>query len=343
MRLGGYRYLAELARILIEDPDWLQKIASEGDFDDAEVAPLIMGIGYQLAGDPVRALESYDRFPLSPVLTDETLVAIKLLFKPMALYQRGCLREAERCARVALAQFDVVDAVPGSFWVVPLGLVLLRRGLSEEGAAWLADYRVAINDPFSGCFSLYELGLAAAHRGDVLTAQTFANRLDIRASTDREVHVAGYAALLRGVVTGKLGDEDGAGELLSGALVNARQAGLGELEVVALTQLAEWHLRAHRMPEARGHARDAVELAECAELRLRWADAHNVLSRVERAVGDTEAAARPRARLTTRRGATARRSAMRLVWTMREPTSARWARRNRVVSASSRASHFLTC
>jgi hypothetical protein len=44
------------------------------------------------------------------------------------------------------------------------------------------------------------------------------------------------------------------------------------------------------LPEAQGHARDAVELAECAELRLRWADALNALSRVERAAGDTEAA-----------------------------------------------------
>ncbi len=46
-----------------------------------------------------------------------------------------------------------------------------------------------------------------------------------------------------------------------------------------------------RLPEARDHARDAVELAGRAELRLRWADALNVLSRVERAAGDTETAA----------------------------------------------------
>lgn len=74
-------------------------------------------------------------------------------------------------------------------------------------------------------------------------------------------------------------------------MVDARQAGLGELEIVALTQLAEWHLRGHRLAQARGDARDAVELAERAELRLQWADALNVLSRVEQAAGDTEAAA----------------------------------------------------
>jgi tetratricopeptide (TPR) repeat protein len=298
--LGGFRYLAELARVVIEDPDWLQKVTSEGDLADAAwrvpfmMVPFMMATCYQFAGDPVRALESYDRFP--PAQTDEALAVIKLLFKlffrPMALYQRGCLREAERCARAALAQPNFVDAASVSFCMVTLGLVLLHRGLSEEGAAWLADHRVDINDPSFGYFPLYELGWAALRRGDFLTAQTFANRLDSLASTrKREAHLCMCAALLRSAVTCQWGDEDRAGELLSGALVDARQAGLGELEIVALTQLAEWHLRGHRLPEARGHARNAVELAERAELRLRWADALNVLSRVERAAGNTEAAA----------------------------------------------------
>ena len=75
-------------------------------------------------------------------------------------------------------------------------------------------------------------------------------------------------------------------------MVDTREAGLGELEIVALTQLAEWHLRGCRLTEALARARDAVELAERAELRLRWAEALNMLSRVERAAGDTEAAAR---------------------------------------------------
>ena len=105
------------------------------------------------------------------------------------------------------------------------------------------------------------------------------------------MHLRVCAALLRGVVTGQSGDEDRAGELLSGVLVDTREAGLGEQEIVALTQLAQWHLRADRLPEARGYARDAVELAGRAELRLRCADAFNVFSRVERTAGDTEAAA----------------------------------------------------
>jgi hypothetical protein len=172
-----------------------------------------------------------------------------------------------------------------------LGSVLLDRGLSEEGAAWLGDYRVESDDENFG-HSLYELSWAALRRGDVLTAQTFANRLDSLApATKRDMHLRVCAALLCGAIAGQVGDEDRADELLSGALVDARQAGLGELEIVALTQLAEWHLRGNRLPEARGHARDAVELAERAELRLRWADALNVLSRVERTAGDTDAAA----------------------------------------------------
>ncbi|HEY6423597.1 MAG TPA: DUF4062 domain-containing protein [Pseudonocardiaceae bacterium] len=289
VHLGCYRYLAELARIVFEDPDWLQKKASDGNPDDAAFVCAMMGVGYLFAGDPARTLDSYDLLALGQ--RDEDDVAFKLFLQPMALCQRGCLAEAERCARAGLAQLDL-DEDMSSGAITALGSVLLRRGLLEEGVAWLRDYRVQIHDGFSGFLSLYELGWAELRRGDVVTAQTFADRLDCLASaTERDVHLGACAALLHGAVGGQLGDEDRAGELLSGALVDAREAGLGELEIVALAQLAEWHLRGHRLPEARDHARDAVELAERAGLRLRWADALNVLSRVERAAGDTEAAA----------------------------------------------------
>ncbi|MGH3867641.1 MAG: DUF4062 domain-containing protein [Pseudonocardiaceae bacterium] len=289
MWLGGYRYLAELARAVIADPDWPQKTASE-DLDKAAYVCVLMGVGYQFAGDPVRALDSYDLFP--PGQLAENLVAGKLGFQSMALCQHGCLAEAERCARAALAQPDLAEYITGDA-MTALGSVLLHRGLSEEGAAWLGDYHVETDDePFGYYFFLYELGWAALRRGDVVTTQTFANRLGSLASArKRDALLRVCAALLHGAVTGQVGDEDRAGELLSGALVDARQAGLGELEIVALTQLAERHLRGNRLPEARGHAQDAVELAERAELRLRRADALNALSRVERAAGDTEAAA----------------------------------------------------
>ncbi len=289
-RLGGYRYLAELVRILIEDPDWLQKIISPGSPYDAEVVCCMMGIGYQFAGDPVRALDSYDLLP--PEQWDGKLVVLKLFLQSMALRQRGCLAEAERCARAALAHPDLLEDEIVCLSMVALGSVLLHRGLSEEGTAWLGDHRTEIKHGPLDYFSPYELGWAVVRRGDVLAAQTFADRLDSLASArKRDAHLRVCAALLHGAVTGQLRDEDRAGEVFRGALVDARQAGLGELEIVALTQLAEWHLRGHRLPEARDHARDAVELAERAELRLRWADALNVLSRVERATGDTEAAA----------------------------------------------------
>ncbi len=284
--LGGFRYLAELARVVIKDPDWLQAIASENDFDG--FVYLVTGFCYQFAGDPARALDSYDL--LAPGRRNEDAVAFKLILQSMALGQRGCLAEAEHRVRAALAQPDLNEHMVGDA-MTALGLVLLHRGLSEEGAVWLGDYRIEIDDGLL-ILSLHELGWAAARRGDVSTAQTFANRLNRLASASNgHMHLGVFAALLHGAVTGQLGDEDRAGELLSGALVDARQAGLGELEIVALTHLAEWHLRADCLPEARGHARDTVELAERAELRLRWADALNVLSRVDRAAGDTEAAA----------------------------------------------------
>jgi hypothetical protein len=248
-----------------------------------------MGICYRLAGDPVRALDNVDLFP--PEQLVKRLYGAKLFLQSMALGQRGCLAEAECRARAGLAQPDL-DAEMVSWGMAVLGSVLLRRGLSEEGAAWLGDYRIQSCHAILDFLPPYELGWAAVGRGDVLPAQMFANELDSFAgATKRDVYLSGCVGLLRGTVAGQLGDEDQAGELLSGVLVDAREAGLGELESVALTQLAEWHLRGHRLPKPQGHARDAMELAERAELRLRWADALNVLSGVERAAGDTEAAA----------------------------------------------------
>lgn len=220
MHLGSYRYIAELARIVIEDPDWLQKIVSEDDFNDAATLPLIMGIGYQFIGDPVRALDSYDLFPSGR--SKKNFDFIKLFLQSMALVQCGRLAEAERCARAVLERTEI-DEIPERFvgiCMAGLGSILLYRGYLEQGTAWLTDYRVKVdNEPF-GYFSLNELGWAAMRRGDAFAAQTFANRLDSLASTGlRHVHLGGCAALLRGSVISQFGDEDQAGEVLSGALV----------------------------------------------------------------------------------------------------------------------------
>lgn len=194
MWLGGYRYLAELARVVIADPDWPQKAASE-DLVKAAYVCVIMGVGYQFAGDPVRALDSYDLFPGQ---LEENLVAIKIVLQSMALCQHGCLAEAERCARAALAQFDLTEGIIGTA-MTALGSVLLYRGLSEEGAAWLGDYRVEIDEePFGYYFSLYELCWAALRRGDVVTAQTFANWLDSLASARERDALLRVCAAWRG-------------------------------------------------------------------------------------------------------------------------------------------------
>ncbi|MGH3821725.1 MAG: DUF4062 domain-containing protein [Pseudonocardiaceae bacterium] len=286
--LDGFRYWAELARAVTDCPDGLQRIISGGDLEGAAAVCIIMGCYYRFAGNPVRALASLGLFPSAQ--PSRELDVVKLFLQSRAQDQRGCLAEAERCARAGLARSDL-DEWMVSWGVVALGSVLLHRGLLKEGTEWVTDNRVK-SDAVFGFIALNELSWDAVRRGDILPAQKFANELDSYASaTERHVYLGGCAALLRGVVAGQSGDEVRAGELFSGALADVRQAGLDELEIVALTQLAEWHLRADRLPEARSHASDAVELAGCAGLRLRWADALNVLSRVERAAGDTAAAA----------------------------------------------------
>jgi len=201
MNLGRYRYLAELIRIVTEDPDWQQKITNEGDLDEVAVVAHCMGVGYQLSGEPVRVFDSCDLLPAGQSYKNDFDFS-KLVLQTMALDQRGCLAEAERCARSALTYPDLTMG-EYSAAVTVLGLVLLHRGLPEEGAAWLRDYRVQIRAEIFDYFSLYELGWAAVRQGDFVTAQTFANRLDgIASANERNMHMGACAALLYGAING---------------------------------------------------------------------------------------------------------------------------------------------
>lgn len=98
-----------------------------------------------------------------------------------------------------------------------------------------------------------------------------------------------WAMILRGGLM-RRGHGDRAGELLTEALLASRSVGLGQAEVVALTELAGWHLDEGRIAQAREDVRDAIELAERAELRLCWADSLNTLCRIEFTAGDRAAA-----------------------------------------------------
>jgi hypothetical protein len=119
MVFGDYRYLAELARIVIAESDWMQKSGAEGNLYDEDdlygednifdekIVCVLMGLSYQFAGDPVRALDSYGLLDSGKGNEDD--VVFTLFLQSMALGQHGCLANAERCARAALAQPVFLD------------------------------------------------------------------------------------------------------------------------------------------------------------------------------------------------------------------------------------------
>lgn len=87
------------------------------------------------------------------------------------------------------------------------------------------------------------------------------------------------------------GRHDHALDLLNDALVLAREARGIDNEAGLLVQLGHLHTRHGRLNAARAYAADALHLAEHAQLKLRQADALNLLSSVDRANGNQQEAA----------------------------------------------------
>jgi Domain of unknown function (DUF4062) len=297
--IRAFRQLAELGGAASgTDPSWLESIKDEDDrIKFAGRASTLIGIGYQFAGDPLRASQGYDA--LMSALSDLTdrgkqqgnqVTRVKAL-RALTLCQLGRLADAEREAREAMAHDDK-DGASVSLKTLALGSVLLRRGRSEDGRAWLTDYRAPLGEQ-GGLFkwtALWEFGWVALSAGDGDSAGWCLARMDELAAQELRGGPAGVSAMILRGALARRGHSDRAGELLNDALLASRSLGLGQAEVVALTELAGWHLDGGRMAQAREHVRDAIELADRAELRLCWADSLNTLCRIEFAAGDRAAA-----------------------------------------------------
>lgn len=130
----------------------------------------------------------------------------------------------------------------------------------------------------------------ALSAGDGDSAGWCLARMDGLAAQELRGGPAGMSAMILRGALARRGHGNRAGELLTDALLASRSLGLGQAEVVALTELAGWHLDGGRIVQAREHVRDAIDLADRAELRLCWADSLNTLCRIEFAAGDRAAA-----------------------------------------------------
>jgi hypothetical protein len=254
--IRAFRQLAELGGAASgTDPSWLESIKDKDDrIKFAGRASTLIGIGYQFAGDPLRASQGYDA--LMSALSDLTdrgkqqrnrVRRVKAL-RALTLCQLGRLADAECGAREALTLADEYDDGL-SLKILALGSVLLRRGRIEDGRAWLTDYRAPLGRaPCGGegglfeWMALWEFGWVALTAGDRDSAGWCLSSMDALAA--RELHggpAKVSAMILRGALA-RRGHGDRAGEILTEALLASRSLGLGQAEVVALTELAGWHL-----------------------------------------------------------------------------------------------------
>lgn len=287
--LGAFRQLGELAESVTSDPRWLKSV--EDEIESASIgtmSALLMGLGYFFAGDPGRAVQAYDA-ALTAIVSldkgDQMWNAFIKSLRALALCQLGQLAQAERDARQGMA-INIDDQLD-PFGFLALGSVLVRRGLIEDGRAWLTDYR-AVED--GDAVVLRELGWLALKERDHPAAEELLDLMDADVGATRDVLNKVDSTILRGALAAWRGDDDQTGEVLSEALAITRSVGMAEDEVIARIELARWHLRGQRVEEAREHIRDAIELAERLLLRLRLADALNVFSQIEHVSGDTTAA-----------------------------------------------------
>lgn len=290
MGFATFSTLADLLQALVDQPGAMAKLSLR----DADNVLLVLGLCHEYSGNPSRALESYRRVEAADRgEMDEGLLAFLPALRSRALRRVGRLMESEQTARTSLAQDD--DDELCSWGISALAGLLAVRGLTVEAMEWMSDIRL-VDDPDDELNDL--LGWEPEHallalQSDQLSAAVALCR-DIESETagtnNRRRLLAVRGAMARAAVASRLGAEDEAGRLLHEALIEARSCGLGDEEVALLIQLADWHLCRVELPEARRCLDQTGALIQHGQLRLRAADALNVLSRIERSEGNVDKA-----------------------------------------------------
>jgi hypothetical protein len=295
--IGTFRELAELAEMLVTKPELMERLKAEpGDIPNMVMA--LLGFCYYACGDPVRALDAFDKIDADWIEGVDSQV---LAFKVMILCKTGALADAERlarrCVRERRKEGGATSNPDYSLSIVALAVVLLRRGDYEEGRAWLSDYRVIVDhaddptEPILPTIRLAEFGLAALRQGDRVGAQAAVDEMSALAEGTALPQARIQSMAVSAEVAETWGRHDQAHDLLNGALVMAREARMIDDEAGLLVQLGHWHTIHLRLDAARAYAADALYLAEHSRLKLRQADALNLLSSIHRAGGNQEEAA----------------------------------------------------
>jgi hypothetical protein len=283
--LAAYRECAELMELFTEEPGLLGELGEQNP-GRAEILTTLLGVCLVTYGDAGRAFTAFERHRA------EYSIEVDRALESIVLCALGRLADAEFAARNELNS-DLPHL--NTLGIQALATVAFLRGEYAAGNAWLSDHRLDTSDidyrAFFGAFNLLELGLMALRQGDVTGSQGFSNRLSEKAVADNHPLIGLHARTLEAAVAHAQGEHDRACQLLSDALIVARQTRNSDNEAGLLIQFADLNADMRRLDEARSNIADARQLAEHGQLRLRQTDAMNVLSRIERLAGDRDAAA----------------------------------------------------
>jgi hypothetical protein len=202
----------------------------------------------------------------------------------------GALRESEAAARRALltakqlnAQADEGDSM------TYLGITLAARGKKLESAKTLDRSLASVLQ--GGHYKPYDYqALRALWFGEYRDAQTLANQAFTYFQGYRFERRTIVAMRLQGEAALGLGDLPTADERLHLALARSRSVNLVEEEIPAMIGLAELRRRQGDLKSAHELLDDVWEPCERGPFKLFHADAYNVLTQIERDVGNHEAA-----------------------------------------------------
>jgi Domain of unknown function (DUF4062) len=281
--LAAYRECAELMELFLEEPALIDELHQQ---NRVEVLTTYPGVCYVTYGDAGRAFTAFERCRGLPVDDDWGRA-----LEPIILCALGKLADAEFSLRTALNRIaPKVDTIS----MQALATLAFLRGQYTAGTELLSDDELDTEDmdyrAFFGALNLLQLGLMALRQGDVKSAQAIRDQIFEKAAADSHPLIGLHARTLGAAVAHAQGDLDHAGQLLGDALIVARQTRNSDNEAGLLIQFADVNADLRRLDEARSNIADARHLAEHGQLRLRQADAMNVLSRIEYLAGNRAAA-----------------------------------------------------
>jgi tetratricopeptide (TPR) repeat protein len=286
-RLGTLRQRAELLEMLFPDgvdelPRLNRPIAQ---------ARVLNELALSIQDRPGRAISLYrSSNDIYEEEDNQIGVSIGLSNLSEVLRYSGALHESEDAARRALLiAKHLNDRDEESANLRYLGVALAVRGMPVDSTIAL---NLSLELALQGtAYIPYDYwGMIALLFGEYTDAQAWANKALIYCQQLRFERGIIRAARLQGEAALGLDDLSTAEERLHHALARARSVNLVEVELPALIGLGEIRRRQSDIKAARELLDDVWEPAERGPFKLFHADAYNVLTQIERDVGDHEAA-----------------------------------------------------